>query len=712
MIMTPKRYLITSALPYANGLKHIGHLAGAYLPADTYARYLRAQKRDVVFVCGSDEHGTAIPIQARKEGTTAQAIIDKYHTIIKENFEDLGISFDIYHRTSSAVHHETSSEFFTYLNSRGELSVQESEQYFDQEANTFLADRFIKGTCPNCAFENAYGDQCERCGKSLSPDDLINPVSTLSGNAPTKKKTKHWYLPLDKHEAFLREWILEGHAEDWKTNVLGQCKSWIDGGLQPRAVTRDLDWGVKVPLEDAAGKVLYVWFDAPIGYISATKQWAADHGKDWEPYWYDQDTKLVHFIGKDNIVFHCLIFPVMLKLHGFILPDNVPSNEFMNLEGDKMSTSRNWKIDMQDYIDDFVKKENGGPQAADMLRYYLTQIAPETKDSEFTWKGFQDAVNNELVAIFGNYVNRTFVLMHKLCNGKVPKLHEDILDDKDRELLRQFQETADAIKDDIEHYRFRDGLFKVIDLSRKGNRYMQEKEPWIKAKDVDGFGNPLPEAQKQIDNCLHICLQSCANLAILINPYLPNTARKLLHMMKVVDKMLEWENAGKTKLLSVGYSLRAPELLFRKIDDAEVTAQVEKLQKAEAAAAATADTTAAPIQEPAFAEVKPEIVYDDFGKLDLRVGTIVNAEKVEKADKLLKLEVDLGFEKRTVVSGIALHFKPEDILGKQVVVVVNLAPRKMRGIESKGMILMAEDHLGKLHFIQPENIVNPGAGVS
>jgi methionyl-tRNA synthetase len=712
--MTPKRYLITSALPYANGLKHIGHLAGAYLPADTYARYLRAQKRDVVFVCGSDEHGTAIPIQARKEGTTAQAIIDKYHTIIKENFEDLGISFDIYHRTSSAVHHETSSEFFTYLNSRGELSVQESEQYFDQEANTFLADRFIKGTCPNCAFENAYGDQCERCGKSLSPDDLINPVSTLSGNAPTKKKTKHWYLPLDKHEAFLREWILEGHAEDWKINVLGQCKSWIDGGLQPRAVTRDLDWGVKVPLEDAAGKVLYVWFDAPIGYISATKQWATDHGKDWEPYWYDQDTKLVHFIGKDNIVFHCLIFPVMLKLHGFILPDNVPSNEFMNLEGDKMSTSRNWKIDMQDYIDDFVKKENGGGQAADMLRYYLTQIAPETKDSEFTWKGFQDAVNNELVAIFGNYVNRTFVLMHKLCNGKVPKLHEDILDDKDRELLRQFQETADAIKDDIEHYRFRDGLFKVIDLSRKGNRYMQEKEPWIKAKDVDGFGNPLPEAQKQIDNCLHICLQSCANLAILINPYLPNTARKLLHMMKVVDKMLEWENAGKTKLLSVGYSLRAPELLFRKIDDEEVTAQVEKLQKAEAAAAAAAVPAAvsANTEAPSLPEQKAEIVYDDFAKMDLRVGTIVSAEKVEKADKLLKLEVDLGYEKRTVVSGIAQHFKPEEIVGRQVVVVANLAPRKMRGIESKGMILMAEDNQGKLHFIQPGNMVNPGSPVS
>jgi methionyl-tRNA synthetase len=718
--MTPKRYLITSALPYANGLKHIGHLAGAYLPADTYVRYLRAQQRDVVFVCGSDEHGTAIPIQATKEGTTAQAIIDKYHGVIKQNFEDLGISFDIYDRTSSPVHHETSREFFTYLNSRGELSVQESEQYYDEEAKSFLADRYIKGTCPNCGYESAYGDQCEKCGKSLSPNELINPVSTLSGAAPVKKKTRHWYLPLDRHEEFLREWILKGHADDWKVNVLGQCKSWIDGGLLPRAVTRDLDWGVKVPLAEAEGKVLYVWFDAPIGYISATKQWAIDNQKDWEPYWYDKETKLVHFIGKDNIVFHCLIFPVMLKLHGFILPDNVPSNEFMNLEGDKMSTSRNWKIDMQDYIDDFVKKDNGGPQAVDMLRYYLTQIAPETKDSEFTWKGFQDAVNSELVSIFGNYVNRTWVLMHKLCNGKVPKLHEDVMDDKDRELMQQFREIAKAVEDDLEHYRFRDGLFKVIDLARKGNKYMQEKEPWIKAKDIDGLGNPLPEAQKLIDNCLHLCLQCCANLAILANPWLPNTSRKMLYMMKVVDKMLDWENAGKSKLLSVGYSLRAPELLFRKVDETEVTAQIEKLQKGEAETAALKNGSG--IQNPelsllsksgiTFAEVKPEIVYDDFAKLDLRVGTIVSAEKVEKADKLLKLEVDLGFEKRTVVSGIALHYKPEDITGKQVVVVVNLAPRKMRGIESKGMILMAEDSKGKLHFVLPESIVEPGSGVS
>lgn len=714
--MTPKRYLITSALPYANGYKHIGHLAGAYLPADTYVRYLRAQKRDVVFVCGSDEHGTAIPIQAKKEGTTPKAIIDKYHEICKSNFHDLDISFDIYDRTSSPIHHETSSEYFTFLNNNNELIVQESEQYYDEEAKTFLADRYIKGVCPNCSFPEAYGDQCEKCGKSLSPNELINPVSTLSGNPPVKKNTKHWYLPLDKHESFLRQWIIEEHGADWKTNVIGQCKSWIDGGLQPRAVTRDLDWGVQVPLKEAEGKVLYVWFDAPIGYISATKQWALDNNRDWQPFWNDKETKLVHFIGKDNIVFHCLIFPVMLKLHGHILPENVPANEFMNLEGDKMSTSRNWKIDMQDFIDDFVNKENGGKQTVDMLRYYLTQIAPEAKDSEFTWKGFQDAVNNELVAVFGNYVNRTFVLMHKLCNGKVPKLHEEIIDDADRQMLSQFEESAKQIEDDLEHYRFRDGLFKVIDLARKGNKYMQDKEPWIKAKQVDGFGITTAEAQKQIDNCLHVCLQCCANLSIMINPFLPNTARKMLGMMKVVEKMLEWENAGKTKLLSVGYSLRAPELLFRKIEDTEVAFQVEKLQKGEAATAAkqntNAETSSSDNTTNSIPEIKSEINYDDFAKLDLRTGKIIHAEKVEKADKLLKLEVDLGFEKRTVVSGIALHYKPEEIIGKQVVVVANLAPRKMRGIESKGMILMAEDASGKLHFINPDQEINPGSGVS
>ncbi len=703
-----KRYLITAALPYANGLKHIGHLAGAYLPADIYVRYLKAQQRDVVFVCGSDEHGTAIPIQATKEGTTARAIIDKYHPIIEQNFRDLGIAFDIYHRTSAPIHHETAREFFTALNEKGDLETKESEQYYDEEAKTFLADRYIKGTCPNCGYDSAYGDQCERCGKSLSPDELINPVSTLSGKAPVKKPTKHWYLPLDRHEDFLRNWILKDHADDWRANVLGQCKSWIDGGLQPRAVTRDLDWGVKVPLAEAEGKVLYVWFDAPIGYISATKQWAIDNNKDWQPYWQDKDTKLVHFIGKDNIVFHCIIFPVMLKLHGNILPDNVPSNEFMNLEGDKMSTSRNWKLEMQDYIDDFINKENGGSQMADSLRYYLTQIAPETKDSEFMWKGFQDANNSELVSIFGNFVNRTFVLMHKLCNGKVPAFHADVADELDNQTIADIKQTKEKVESLLEAYRFRDALFEVINLARIGNQYMQKKEPWIVAKKLAD----QPEAQKIIDNCLHICLQLTANLAILINPFLPFTAKKMLYMMKVVDKMLNWENAGSIKLLSVGYSLRAPELLFRKIEDEEINAQIEKLKAASMSREtpiAGNESPAAPGQE--SPGIKPEIVFDDFAKINLKVGTIVSAEKVEKADKLLKLQVDLGFETRTIVSGIALHFKPEEIVGKQVTVVTNLAPRKMRGIESNGMILMAEDG-GKLHFINPEDKINPGSGVS
>lgn len=663
----PKRYLITAALPYANGQKHIGHLAGAYLPADIYVRYLKAQKRDVVFVCGSDEHGTAIPIQATKEGTTARAIIDKYHPLMEQNFKDLGIAFDVYHRTSDPLHHETAQEFFTKLNNNGDLEIKESEQYFDEEANSFLADRYIKGTCPNCSFDSAYGDQCERCGKSLSPDELINPVSTLSGKAPVKKSTKHWYLPLNRHEDFLRKWILEEHANDWRSNVLGQCKSWIDGGLQPRAVTRDLDWGVKVPAADAEGKVLYVWFDAPIGYISATKQWAINTGKDWKPYWEDKDTKLVHFIGKDNIVFHCIIFPVMLKLHGNILPDNVPSNEFMNLEGDKMSTSRNWKLDMQDYITDFINKENGGSQMADVLRYYLTQIAPETKDSEFMWKGFQDANNSELVSIFGNFVNRTFVLMHKLCNGKVPAFHQDIADELDQQTIAEIKNCANKVTALLEEYRFREALFEVINLARTGNQYMQKKEPWIVAKSLA----ENPDAQQSIDNCLHICLQLTANLAILIQPFLPFTAKKMCHMMKVVEKMLDWENAGSMKLLSVGYSLRAPELLFRKIEDSEIMEQIEKLNAVSLKKESEQSVVSSEAKE---ITIKPEIVFDDFAKIDLKVGTIVAAEKVEKADKLLKLQVDLGFETRTIVSGIAMHFKPEDIVGKQVTVVVNLAP--------------------------------------
>ncbi len=701
----PKRYLITAALPYANGLKHIGHLAGAYLPADIYVRYLRAQRRDVVFICGSDEHGTAIPIQAMKEGTTPRAIIDKYHVLIKQNFADLGISFDIYHRTSEPIHHETAQEFFTALNDRGELEVKESEQYFDEETGTFLADRYIVGTCPVCGNPRAYGDQCENCGTSLSPEMLINPHSTLSGKPPVKRNTRHWYLPLNRYEDFLRQWILGDHKDDWRSTVVGQCRSWIDGGLQPRAVTRDLDWGVKVPLPEAEGKVLYVWFDAPIGYISATRQWGIDSGKDWKPYWYDSDTKLVHFIGKDNIVFHCIIFPIMLKLHGNILPENVPANEFVNLEGDKMSTSRNWKLDMQDYIDDFIKKENGGPHLADSLRYYLTTIAPETKDSEFTWKGFQNANNSELVSKFGNFVNRTFVLMHKLCNGKVPPLHIARLDEVDREMIAAVEATPVRVTKLLEEYRFREALFEVIMLSDLANKYMQKKEPWIVVRTLAAH----PENQQLIDNCLHICLQVTANLAILIHPFLPFTAKRMLHLMKVVEKMLEWENAGKMKLLSVGYSLRPPELLFRQIEDAEVKTQVEKLQ---AAATARSETSAIQPEKIAIAPVKPQIVYDDFSKLDLRVGTILDAGKVEKADKLLKLTIDLGIEHRVIVSGIAQHFKPEELLGRQVVVVANLAPRKMRGIESNGMILMAEDPDGRLHFVQPGEKIAAGSGVS
>jgi methionyl-tRNA synthetase len=644
--------------------------------------------------------------------------------MLKSNMADLGISFDIYHRTSEILHHETAQEFFTLLNNQGDLEVKESEQFFDAEANTFLADRYIVGTCPVCSSDNAFGDQCEKCGTSLSPDELIHPRSTLSGNTPIKKVTKHWYLPLNRHEDFLRKWILEDHQHDWKANVLGQCKSWLDIGLQPRAVTRDLDWGIDLPedVEGGKGKVLYVWFDAPIGYISATKQWAIDNKKDWKPYWYNDDTKLVHFIGKDNIVFHAIIFPVMLKLHGNILPENVPSNEFMNLEGDKMSTSRGWSIEMDDYINDFVNKENGGDQMVDALRYYLTAIAPETKDSEFTWKGFQDSVKGELVDVFGNFVNRAFVLMHKLCKGKVPSLHLDILDDADKTLFAELTNTKLRIENLLESYKFRDALFEVIDLARKGNKYMQDKEPWIVAKQLGDNGQPTAEAQKLIDNCLHLCLQLTANLAVFVNPFLPFAAKKMCHMMKVVDKILEWENAGSKNLLSVGYSLREPQLLFRKIEDTEVAEQVEKLklksqqikmenEKSQSTSSVTSSevqTIAAASTEKVFSEIN----FDDFAKIALKVGTILSAEKVAKADKLLKLEVDMGTELRTIVSGIALHFSPEQIVGQQVVVVANLAPRKMKGIESNGMILMAEDKSGKLHFVSPANMIDNGSGVS
>jgi len=696
-----KRLLVTAALPYANGPVHIGHLAGCYLPADIYVRYQRAQKRDIKFIGGSDEHGVPITIRAMKEGVTPQQIVDKYHALIKESFEQMGVSFDIYSRTSNKVHHETAAAFFKKLYDDGLFEEKETEQFYDEKTNTFLADRYITGTCPICGNPNAYGDQCERCGSSLSPEQLINPRSTLSDAVPVKRKTKHWYFPLQNYEPWLKEWILEGHKE-WKNNVYGQCKSWLDNGLQSRAMTRDSSWGVKVPLPDTEGKVLYVWFDAPIGYISATKELTDQ----WADYWCKEDTKLVHFIGKDNIVFHCIIFPAMLKAHGgFVFPDNVPANEFLNIEGEKVSTSRNWAVWVHEYIKDF-------PGCEDVLRYVLCSNAPETKDNDFTWKDFQERNNSELVSIFGNFVNRTFVLMHKLCGGKVPPLHADVLDDTDKNTLAEFEATKKRVEENLENFKFRDALFDVIDLARKGNKYMQEKEPWIVAKGLEAD----PSKQKLIDNCLHVCLQLTANLAILINPFLPFTAKKMLHLMKVVEKMLEWENAGKTKLLSVGYSLRAPELLFRKIENEEIDAQIQKLKaglvKPEAGGQKSeAGSSTSDIGLPT-SDLKPQIQYDDFAKLDLRVGTILSAEKVQKADKLLKLQIDLGFETRTIVSGIAEHFKPEEITGKQVVVVANLAPRKMRGIESNGMILMAEDKTGKLHFVNPVDAIDNGSSVS
>jgi len=698
-----KRILVTAALPYANGPIHIGHLAGCYLPADIYTRYQRAQKRDIRFVGGSDEHGVPITIRAMKEGISPQQVVDKYHALIKESLEQMNISFDIYSRTSNKVHHDTASAFFKKLYDDGLFEEKETEQYYDEKTKTFLADRYITGECPICGNPNAYGDQCERCGSSLSPEQLINPKSTLSDAVPVKKKTRHWYFPLQNYENWLKEWILEGHKE-WKNNVYGQCKSWLDSGLQSRAMTRDSNWGIKVPLPNTEGKVLYVWFDAPIGYISATKELTDQ----WADYWCREDTKLVHFIGKDNIVFHCIIFPAMLKAHGnFVLPDNVPANEFLNIEGDKVSTSRNWAVWVHEYVKDF-------PGCEDVLRYVLCANAPETKDNDFTWKDFQDRNNSELVAIFGNFVNRGMVLMHKLCNGKVPPLHQDLLDDFDKGIIQEIEGIKTKVEYLIEQYKFREALYEVIDLARKGNKYLQEKEPWKKA--APNPAETSQENQKQIDNCLHLCLQLTANLAILINPFLPATAKKMLHLMKVVDKMLDWENAGKLKLLSIGYSLRAPELLFRKIEDAEISAQVEKLRagslKSEVRSAKSEIRSQTSDFKPQTSNTKAQIQYDDFAKLDLKVGTILSAEKVEKADKLLKLEIDLGYEKRIVVSGIALHFKPEEIKGKQVIVVANLSPRKMKGIESNGMILMAEDKDGKLIFVNPDQSVQSGSSVS
>ncbi|MBC7555201.1 MAG: methionine--tRNA ligase [Taibaiella sp.] len=703
-----KRYLITAALPYANGPVHIGHLAGCYLPADIYSRYQRAQKRDIKFICGSDEHGVPITIRAMKEGITPQDVVDKYNKVIKDSFADMGISFDIFSRTSNQVHHDTSQAFFLKLYNDGLFEERESEQYYDEEKDIFLADRYIVGTCPNCSNPNAYGDQCEKCGSTLSPEQLINPRSALSNAPLVKKLTKHWYFPLNKYEPWLKEWITEGKKDEWKPNVYGQCKSWLDSGLQPRAMTRDSLWGVPVPLPNANGKVLYVWFDAPIGYISATKELTAN----WSDYWCGEDTKLVHFIGKDNIVFHCIIFPAMLKAHGgFVLPDNVPANEFLNIEGEKVSTSRNWAVWIDEYLKDF-------PDQQDALRYVLCANAPESKDNDFTWKDFQDRVNNELAAVLGNFVNRAFVLMHKLCGGRMPQFHAVAANEADRNLALEMKAAKERVEAAIEGYKFREGLAEVIDLARKGNKYLQDNAPWSLAKTPE-----LQAAnQARIDNCIHLCLQLTANLAILINPFLPFTAKKMCYMMKVVDRMLEWENAGKSDLLKTNYPLRAPEILFRKIEDAEVAAQVEKLHNNLAMAISaslnitttTTPETPAPAADPALAAVadqKATITYEDFAKIDLRVGTIVKAEKVAKADKLLKLELDMGTEIRTVVSGIALDFTPDEIIGKQVTVVANLAPRKMKGIESNGMILMAQNKDGRLIFASPLETADNGAEV-
>jgi len=683
---TYKRYTITAALPYANGPKHIGHLAGAYIPADLYVRYLRLKKREVVFVCGSDEHGTAIANQAMKEHTTPRAIIDKYNALIKTCFEQIGISFDIYHRTSEPIHHETAQDFFRTLNDKDIFVERESEQYYDEQTQTFLADRYIVGTCPNCGNENAYGDQCEKCGTSLSPEELINPRSTLSGNKPVLKPTKHWYLPLDKYEDWLKDWILKGHANDWRTTVYGQCKSWIDGGLHPRAVTRDLDWGIKVPVAGADGKVLYVWFDAPIGYISATKQWAIDNNKDWKTYWQDKDTKLVHFIGKDNIVFHCIVFPVMLHAHGeFIVPDNVPANEFMNLEGDKMSTSRGWSIEMHEYLEDL-------PGKVDELRYYLTAIAPETADSEFTWKDYQARVNNELVAILGNFVNRVMILMHKFYDGKI-EAGSAAITLQDENLNSELGRLYDELERSFEGYKFRQAQQTMMELARLGNRYLTEKEPWKSIK-------TNPEGAKL---ALHNCLLLIGHLATCLQPFLPGTAKKILHMLNWHKDTVAFDEE---MVFANGHQLNPAELLFEKIEDDLIERQIQKLiAKKEAI-----EGPAHPVEQP-VTPAKENISFDQFAAMDIRTGTILTAEKVAKTKKLLKLTIDTGIDQRTVVSGIAEHYEPEAIIGQQVSILVNLEPREIKGILSQGMILMAEDAQGKLSFVSPQNWKPNGAVV-
>ncbi|WNW01386.1 methionine--tRNA ligase [Tenacibaculum sp. HL-MS23] len=709
---TPKRYTITAALPYTNGPIHIGHLAGVYVPGDIYTRFLRQKGKDVIYICGSDEHGVAIPMRAKKEGVTPQNIIDKYHGIIKKSFVDFGISFDNYSRTSSEIHHKTASDFFIKMYNDGEFIEEVTEQLYDAEANQYLADRFVVGTCPKCGNEESYGDQCEKCGTSHNATDLINPKSAITGNVPSLKETKHWFLPLDKHEDFLRKWIVEGHKHDWKPNVLGQCKSWIDDGLRPRAVTRDLDWGIPVPIEGADGKVLYVWFDAPIGYISATKEWAAREGKNWEDYWKKDDTKLVHFIGKDNIVFHCLIFPSMLKAHGdFILPENVPANEFLNLEGNKLSTSKNWAVWLHEYLEDF-------PNQQDVLRYTLTANAPESKDNDFTWKDFQAKNNNELVAIFGNFINRVVVLTNKYYNGQVPAAGE--FSEVDEDTLASLKEFPNVIAKSIERYRFREASQELMNLARLGNKYLADEEPWKMIK-VDA------ERTKTIMN---VALQIAAGLAVLSEPFLPFTSAKLKNILNIrhndefSDEVISSDNeiatssrknltrndeltwsaiSEKNILIADNHQINKAELLFAKIEDTEIQAQLDKLE-----ATKKANEAENRVLEPQ----KETIEFDDFTKIDIRVGTIIEAEKVAKTKKLLKLTVDVGLDTRTIVSGIAESFKPADIIGQQVSVVCNLAPRKLKGIESQGMILMTDTPDGKLAFVQPSEKVTNGEFIS
>ena len=676
-----KRHTITAALPYANGPLHLGHIAGCYLPADIYSRYLKAKGKDVLFVCGSDEHGAAITLRAKKEGTTPQAIVDKNHGIIEKAFNDFGIEFDIYHRTSSKLHHETASEFFKDMHEKGAFIEKTTEQFYDEENNQFLADRYIVGTCPKCESDGAYGDQCEKCGSTLSPTELINPKSTISGNIPVLKETTHWFLPMNDHEKWLKEWIETGNldgaqqhdASTWRKQVIGQCKSWIDNGLLPRSITRDLDWGIKVPVEGGEGKVLYVWFDAPIGYISASKQWAKDNNKNWEDYWKKEDTELVHFIGKDNIVFHAIIFPIILKSHGdYILPTNVPANEFLNLEGDKISTSRNWAVWLHEYLEDFPNKE-------DELRYVLTSIAPETKDSEFTWKDYQTRVNSELVAIFGNFVNRSVVLTHKYYDGKVPAQGE--LTDYDNEVLAAIASTKTKVDELLAAYKFRDAQTEAMTLARLGNKYLADTEPWKLIK----------TDEERVKTIMNIALQLSNALSEVFAPFLPTTSKKLKSML----------NSSDLDILPEGHQINKAELLYQKIEDAAIEAQIEKLK---ATTVNQSNLKAKPM--------KDEITFDEFTKMDIRISTILTAEKHPKADKLLVMTVDTGIDERTIVSGIAEHYKPEDVIGKQVSALINLAPRKIRGIESQGMILMAENNEGSLAFVSPEKVIDNGGIIS